>query len=80
MRTIIAGSRANDYVHTSLPFVTSFSSVAVPVRNVLGKVEAAMVVAIYEPGGKSDAALQEVLPQLRESAKQLSEILLDQAE
>jgi hypothetical protein len=47
---------------------------------VLGKDEAAMVVAIYEPSGNIDSALQKVLPQLTKSANQLSEILLDQAD
>lgn len=80
LRNIIEDGRNHDYVHISLPFAASFSSVAVPVRNVLGKVEAAMVVAIYEPAGDIDSALQEVLPQLTKSANQLSEILVDQAD
>lgn len=77
IREQVACARRNGYLITKLPFATSMRGLAVPIRNVVGHVVAALVVAIFD-ADSDDAQLKEVLlPKLSKLAKGLEDKLID---
>lgn len=74
---LVDRARRNDYALSGLIFASSMRAIAVPVRNVVGNVIAAMVVAIYDERRTDQELLDCYLPLLRQSAASLSDELVD---
>ena len=70
-------ARQDDYAITGLVFAASVRAVSVPVRNVVGNVVAAMVLAIYDEQSSDDELLRRYLPMLQVSAQGLSDKLIE---
>ena len=77
IRALVARAGNDDYVFAELPFASSMLGLAVPVRNVVGHVLAALVVAIFDTGESRDALARQYLPRLRRLSKGLSDQLID---
>ncbi len=73
----VAEVRQNDYALSGLMFAKSMRAISVPVRNVVGNVVAAMVVAIYDEQSSDEKLLRKYLPLLQSSALSLSDRLVD---
>lgn len=74
---LVEKAREDDYAQTELVFAKSMRALAVPVRNVVGNVVAAMVLAIYDDVRSDEDLLTDLLPRVRRSAKSLSDKLID---
>lgn len=74
---LVDQARRNDYAITGLVFAKSMRAISVPVRNVVGNVIAAMVVAIYDEQSTDQDLLHRHLPLIRKAAASLSSNLVD---
>ena len=77
VRALIEGAGEDGYIISELPFATSMRGLAVPVRNVVDRVVAALVVAIFDTKSSDAALAQHYLPKLNKLAKGLADKLID---
>ena len=77
IRQQIEQMRQTGYSTTSLIFSTSMRALAVPVHNVVGKVVAAIVVAVYDERSSDEEMIARHLPRLKKAASSLSHKLVE---
>ena len=73
----VADARRKGYALTRLIFARSVRGIAVPIRNVVGKVTAAMSIAIYNETATDEELVRRHLPGLNKAAKSLSDKLVE---
>ena len=77
VRALIEGAVKDGYIISELPFATTMRGLAVPVRNVVNHVVAALVIAIFDTKSSDDELAQQYLPKLNKLAKGLTDKLID---
>jgi len=77
IRTDIERCRLDGFALVPLLFSRSMRALAVPVQNVVGKVVAAMVAAVYDEQSSDAEFTARHLPALRKASRKLGEILAD---
>ena len=77
VRALIEGAVKDGYIISELPFATTMRGLAVPVRNVVNHVVAALVIAIFDTKSSDDDLVQQYLPKLNKLAKGLTDKLID---
>jgi len=77
VRALIERAATDGYIISELPFATSMRGLAVPVRNVVDHVVAALVIAIFDTKSSDDDLAQQYLPKLNKLAKGLTDQLID---
>jgi IclR family pca regulon transcriptional regulator len=70
-------SRQDGHALSGLVFAASMRAIAVPVRNVVGKVAAAMVVAVYDEQSSDEDLLRRYLPLIKDAALSLGDKLVE---
>lgn len=77
LKETIEQTRRDDFAIAALVFAKSMRALAVPIRNVLGEVVAAMVTAIYHETEGDDVLINQYLPVLQKYSTRLSRQLVD---